>query len=86
MRMFRRLNILILVLIALLGCTKLFAMERKSVNPIKILQEWIEEEKKSGAPNPQQAVLSTVSTEVHRVLVLLQLGKSVIIVCYFLLN
>lgn len=61
--MSRRLNILILFFIVLLSCTKLFAMEGKSVSPIKILQEWIEEEKKFGAPNPQQAVLSTASSE-----------------------
>ncbi|HIF0233361.1 TPA: pyridoxine/pyridoxamine 5'-phosphate oxidase [Legionella pneumophila] len=31
--------------------------------PLEQLKNWIEEEKKQGAPNPQQAVLSTVSQD-----------------------
>lgn len=33
------------------------------MNPITHLQSWLEDEKDAGAPNPQQAVLSTVSSD-----------------------
>lgn len=33
------------------------------LNPILLLNSWIEEEKSKGAPNPNQAVLSTVGSE-----------------------
>jgi len=35
----------------------------KDKTPFALLQEWIEEEKQLGAPNPQQAVLSTSTKE-----------------------
>lgn len=35
----------------------------KEKNPFALLQEWIEEEKQMGAPNPQQAILSTSTRE-----------------------